>query len=154
MNRIAALLPASNVVLDLDVATKGECFAAVARLFERASGLPQASVAASLAAREKLGSTALGQGIAIPHGRIPRLAQAQGAFVRLRAPIAFDAPDGRPVDQVFVLLVPEQATEQHLELLSELAQMFSERGFRARLAAATDAAGIEAVFRSWQPQGA
>jgi nitrogen PTS system EIIA component len=154
VNRIAALLQAANVVVDLDVASKAECFAAVAALFEQTSGLPRASVAASLAAREKLGSTGLGQGIAIPHGRIPRLTHARGAFVRLRAPIAFDAPDGKPVDQLFVLLVPEQATEQHLELLSELAQMFSERAFRARLAAAKDAAAIEAAFRDWQPGSA
>ena len=151
MNQIAALLSAGNVVVDLDAGSKGEFFAAVGKLFEQASDLPAAGVAASLAAREKLGSTGLGQGIAIPHGRIPRLAQATGAFARLRAPIAFDAPDGKPVEQLFVLLVPEQATDEHLELLSELAQMFSERSFRERLAAAHDPAAIVAVFRSWQP---
>ena len=112
---------------------------------------PRASVAASLSAREKLGSTGLGQGIAIPHGRIARLAEAIGAFARLRAPIAFDAPDGKPVDRIFVLLVPEQATDQHLQLLSELAQMFSERAFRDRLSAAEDEAALAAVFRDWQP---
>ena len=108
MNPIAALLPVSNIVVDLDVATKADCFAAVGALFERTAGLAQASVASSLAAREKLGSTGLGQGIAIPHGRIKGLKQARGAFVRLRQPVAFDAPDGKPVSQVFVLLVPEQ----------------------------------------------
>ena len=151
MNHISALLPVSNIVVDLDVASKAECFAAVAALFERTAGLVKANVAASLAAREKLGSTGLGQGIAIPHGRIPKLSRALGAFVRLRAPIAFDAPDGKPVDQLFVLLVPEQATDQHLQLLSELAQMFSERAFRERLATAANADEIHAVFRGWQP---
>lgn len=149
--RIAALLPASRIVVDLDVASKPECFAAIAKVFEETAGLPRASVASSLAAREKLGSTGLGYGIAIPHGRIPRLAEAKGAFVRLRAPIAFDAPDAKPVDQLFVLLVPEQATDQHLALLSELAQMFSERAFRERLAAAKSAGDIQAVFGAWQP---
>ena len=152
MNQISALLPVSNIVVDIDVASKAECFAAVAALFERTAGLVKANVAASLAAREKLGSTGLGQGIAIPHGRIPKLSRALGAFVRLRAPIAFDAPDGKPVDQLFVLLVPEQATDQHLQLLSELAQMFSERAFRERLATAANADEIHAVFRGWQPQ--
>ena len=151
MNQIAALLPTTNIVVDLDVASKAECFAAMGKLFEATSGLPKASVAASLAAREKLGSTGLGQGIAIPHGRIPRLAHALGAFVRLKTPIAFDAPDAKPVDQLFVLLVPEQATDQHLQLLSELAQMFSERTFRERLAAATTAVEIQTAFRGWQP---
>lgn len=152
MNQISALLPVSNIVVDIDVASKAECFAAVAALFERTAGLVKANVAASLAAREKLGSTGLGQGIAIPHGRIARLSAAIGAFARLRTPIAFDAPDGKPVDQVFVLLVPEQATDQHLQLLSELAQMFSERAFRDRLMAAKDAAALAGIFRGWQPQ--
>ena len=70
MNQIAALLPAANIIVDLDVATKAQFFAAMGDVFERGAGLPHAGVAASLAAREKLGSTGLGQGIAIPHGRI------------------------------------------------------------------------------------
>lgn len=150
MNQIAALLPPSNIVVDLDVGSKAALFTAIGDVFERSANLPRARVAASLAAREKLGSTGLGQGIAIPHGRIARLPEAVGAFARLRAPIAFDAPDGRPVDQVFVLLVPEQATDQHLQLLSELAQMFSQRAFRDRLAAAQDAAEIAALFHGFQ----
>lgn len=153
MNPIAALLPASNIIVDLDVASKAQFFASVGGVFERSAGLPQASVAASLAAREKLGSTGLGQGIAIPHGRIQHLRGAIGAFVRLRAPIAFDAPDGKPVDQLFVLLVPEQATDQHLQLLSELAQMFSERAFRERLGTAKDATALAEAFRNWRPGG-
>ncbi|HXR56772.1 MAG TPA: PTS sugar transporter subunit IIA [Casimicrobiaceae bacterium] len=152
MNQIAALLPASNIIVDLDVASKAALFGAMGEVFERSANLPRASVAASLSAREKLGSTGLGQGIAIPHGRIARLPAAIGAFARLRAPIAFDAPDGKPVDQVFVLLVPEQATDQHLQLLSELAQMFSERAFRDRLSAANDEAALAAVFGDWQPR--
>ena len=150
MNQIAALLPASNIIVDLDVASKPQFFAAVGGLFEHSAGLSQSRVAASLAAREKLGSTGLGQGIAIPHGRIPHLPAATGAFVRLRAPIAFDAPDGKPVDQLFVLLVPEQATDQHLQLLSELAQMFSERTFRERLSQAQDAQTVADVFSGWR----
>ena len=152
MNQIAALLPASNILVDLDVGSKAALFGTMGEVFERSAGLSRAGVAASLAAREKLGSTGLGQGIAIPHGRIARLSAAIGAFARLRTPIAFDAPDGKPVDQVFVLLVPEQATDQHLQLLSELAQMFSERAFRDRLMAAKDAAALAGIFRGWQPQ--
>ena len=107
------------------------------------------TITASLAAREKLGSTGLGQGIAIPHGRIRGLTEARGAFARLQTAIPFDAPDGKPVSQVFVLLVPEQATDLHLQLLSELAQMFSERSFRDRLAAAASTAELASVFRDW-----
>ncbi|MCC7041290.1 MAG: PTS sugar transporter subunit IIA [Burkholderiales bacterium] len=150
MNQIAHLLDPSNIALDLDVASKARLFEAVGALFA-ASGLDAASIATSLATREKLGSTGLGQGIAIPHGRIKGLKQARGAFVRLREPVAFDAPDGKPVSQVFVLLVPEQATDLHLQLLSELAQMFSERAFRERLATATSPTDLLALFRAWEP---
>ena len=142
MNQIAELLPAANILLDLDARSKGDLFDAVGRLFATGNGLDGAQVVGSLHAREKLGSTGLGQGIAIPHGRIKGLAEARGAFVRLKTPIAFDAPDGRPVGKVFVLLVPEHATEQHLQLLSELAQMFSEKRFREALAAAPDATAL------------
>ncbi|HEY1327022.1 MAG TPA: PTS sugar transporter subunit IIA [Casimicrobiaceae bacterium] len=152
MNQIAALLQADRIVLDLDVANKARLFEAAGRLFERDAGLAPAAVAASLAAREKLGSTGLGQGIAIPHGRIRGLTHAIGGFVRLGHGIDFDAPDAKPVTQVFVLLVPEHATDQHLQLLSELAQMFSERAFRERLAHAADAAALERVFAEWQPR--
>jgi len=151
MNQIASLLPASNIRLDLAAGSKAGLFDAVGSLFEATCGLARGTVVGSLVAREKLGSTGLGQGVAIPHGRIKGLSEAQGAFISLADPIAFDAPDGKPVAQVFVLLVPEQATEKHLQLLSELAQMFSDRSFRERLAAAPDAAAVHALFRDWRP---
>jgi nitrogen PTS system EIIA component len=151
MNQISQLLPAANIMIDLDAGSKSQLFSAVGRLFEENRGLKSGLIVDSLVAREKLGSTGLGQGIAIPHGRIKGLTEAQGAFARLKAPIAFDAPDGKPVAQIFVLLVPEHATEQHLQLLSELAQMFSEKGFRERLAAAADARAVHEIFRAWEP---
>jgi len=151
MSQIASLLPTGNILLDLDAASKGRLFEAVGVLFEANQGLAKKVVVDSLHAREKLGSTGLGQGIAIPHGRIRGLAEAQGAFVRLKSPIPFDAPDGKPVAQVFVLLVPAQATEKHLQLLSELAQMFSEASFRESLASPTDADGVRKVFDDWEP---
>ena len=151
MSEIASLLPTGNILLDLDAGSKARLFEAVGALFEVNQGLATKVVVDSLQAREKLGSTGLGQGIAIPHGRIRGLAEAQGAFVRLKSPIPFDAPDGKPVAQVFVLLVPAQATEKHLQLLSELAQMFSETSFRESLASPADAAGVRKVFDEWEP---
>ena len=153
MNRIAQLLPQSNVAVGVDAANKRDLFASVAGLFEASGGVGRGAVVDALSAREKLGSTGLGQGIAIPHGRIKGLKDARGAFLRLAQPIPFDAPDGRPVNQVFVLLVPEQATDLHLQLLSELAQMFSDRDFREKLGGASDAAALVALFRAWQPAG-
>jgi nitrogen PTS system EIIA component len=153
MNQIAELLPAGNVALDVDAATKPRLFEAVAALFERDTHVAPATIVASLTAREKLGSTGLGQGIAIPHGRLKGLTEARGAFIRLATPIPFDSPDGKPVSQVFVLLVPEHATDRHLQLLSELAQMFSERAFRERLAAARSGDEVHALIRDWEPAG-
>jgi len=150
MNQIAGLLPVANILLDLDVANKKRVFEQVGLLFENHHGIGRTVVYDSLFAREKLGSTGLGQGIAIPHGRIKGLPEALGAFVRTRAPIPFDSPDGRGVAQIFVLLVPEQATDRHLQILSELAQMFSDKAFRERIAGAADAQSVHQLFAQWQ----
>ena len=151
MNQIAQLLPETNILLDLEATSKKRLFEQVGQLFEDRAQIARSVVFDSLFAREKLGSTGLGQGIAIPHGRIRGLGQPLGAFVRPRQPIPFDAPDGKPVGQVFVLLVPEHATEEHLQLLSELAEMFSERAFRDQLAGASDPASLHRLFCTWEP---
>lgn len=148
MNRIVTLLPASNILLDVEVSSKKRMFEQVGLLFENHQGVARSLVFDSLFAREKLGSTGLGQGVAIPHGRIKGLKQAAGAFVRLKTPVPFDAPDGRAVNLLFFLLVPEQATEHHLEILSELAQRFAERSFRDALVAAPDSAAVVALFQN------
>jgi PTS system nitrogen regulatory IIA component len=88
--------------------------------------------------------------VAIPHGRIKGLKETLGAFFRLTTPVQFDAPDGHPVNLLFVLLVPEAATEKHLQLLSELAQMFSDKNFRESLTSAPDAAALHALFAQWR----
>lgn len=154
MNLISKLLPLSNVQVGLDASSKKRVFEQAGLLFENNQGIGRSTVFDSLFAREKLGSTGLGQGVAIPHGRIKGLKEAVGAFLRLAAPVQFDAPDGKPVSFLFVLLVPEQATEQHLQILSELAQMFSDRAFREQLAAAADADAIHALFTGWETHAA
>ena len=146
MNQIAKLLPLENIALDLDASSKKRVFEQAGLLFEKNQGIARSTVFDSLFAREKLGSTGLGQGIAIPHGRIKGLKEATGAFLRLAAPVAFDSPDGKPVSLLFVLLVPEQATEQHLQILSELAQRFSDRVCREALSAAPDSTAIRQLF--------
>jgi PTS system nitrogen regulatory IIA component len=151
MNLIAKLLPPSNILLDLDVTSKKRMFEQAGLLFENNQGLARGMVFDSLFARERLGSTGLGQGVAIPHGRIKGLKDAVGAFVRLATPVPFDAPDGKHVTLVFFLLVPEQATERHLQILSELAQMFSDRELRDQLATAIDAGSLHQTITAWQP---
>jgi len=154
MNLIATLLPPSNIVLDVDVTSKKRLFEQAGLLFENNQGVARSLVFESLFARERLGSTGLGQGVAIPHGRIKGLKEAVGAFVRLAHPVPFDAPDGKPVNLVFVLLVPEHATEQHLQILSELAQLFSDRDLRERLATDTDPSSLHQHIITWQPHAA
>jgi PTS system nitrogen regulatory IIA component len=154
MNLIARLLPLSNVIADLDVSSKKRVFEQAGLLFENNNHVARSQVFDSLFAREKLGSTGLGQGIAIPHGRIKGLKDACGAFVRMKQPIAFDAPDGQPVNLIFILLVPDRATDVHLQILSELAQMFSDPSFRDKLAAARDAAELHELITQWQPHAA
>jgi PTS system nitrogen regulatory IIA component len=154
MSLVAKLLPPANVLLDLQVSSKKRLFEQVGLLFENNHGIGRSLVFDSLFARERLGSTGLGQGVAIPHGRIKGLKDALGAFVRLAQPVPFDAPDAKPVALLFVLLVPEQATEKHLQILSELAQMFSDRALREAMAAAADAGALHQLIAAWQPDAA
>ncbi|MBK7686547.1 MAG: PTS IIA-like nitrogen regulatory protein PtsN [Rhodocyclaceae bacterium] len=149
-NHIASLLCPERIVVDLDVGSKKRVFEQAGLLFENNQQLARSTVYDALFAREKLGSTGLGLGVAIPHGRIKGLKSATAAFFRLVSPIPFDAPDGVGVQLVFVLLVPQSANEQHLQLLSELAQMFSERRFRELLQAAPDSAALLELFSNWQ----
>jgi len=146
MSQITQLLPLENILLDLEASSKKRVFEHVGLLFENYLGIARSTVFDSLFAREKLGSTGLGQGVAIPHGRIKGLRDATGAFVRLSAPVPFDSPDGKPVTLLFILLVPEVATEQHLQILSELAQHFSDRNCREALAKAPDAHAVRQLF--------
>ena len=151
MNLIAQLLPVSNVMLDVDVSSKKRVFEQVGLLFENHHHIARSQVFDSLFTREKLGSTGLGQGVAIPHGRIKGLKEARGALVRMKQPVPFDAPDGQAVGLIFVLLVPDRATDVHLQILSELAQMFSDKAFRERLLAAPSALDLHLLITQWQP---
>lgn len=150
MNLISKILHPDNVLLDSESSSKKRVFERVGLLFENNQQIARSTVFDSLFAREKLGSTGLGEGVAIPHGRITKLRDATAAFVKTTHPIAFDAPDGAPVELIFVLLVPERATDLHLQILGELAQMFSDPEFRRQLNACADAASIHALFVNWE----
>ncbi|HWH40976.1 MAG TPA: PTS IIA-like nitrogen regulatory protein PtsN [Usitatibacter sp.] len=151
MNLLARLLPVNHVLLGLDVSSKKRLFEQIGLLFENSRQIPRARVFDSLFEREKLGSTGLGYGVAIPHGRIRTLKEPVCAFVRTATPIAFEAPDGQPVNLVFALLVPEHATEAHLEILSELAQMFSDPDLRERLVRVEDIQAAHRLITEWSP---
>ncbi len=150
MSLISKILPLENVLLDSESASKKRVFERVGLLFENTHNIARSQVFDSLFAREKLGSTGLGQGVAIPHGRVKGLRDAAAAFIKMQNPIPFDAPDGLPVNFIFVLLVPERATDLHLQLLGELAQMFSDKSFREKLQNTDIPAEIHQLFTDWR----
>jgi PTS system nitrogen regulatory IIA component len=154
MSLLASLIPASRVALDVAAQDKRAVFEQAAALLEAETGIKRGHILDGLLARERMGSTGLGQGIAIPHGRVRGLKSAAGCFLRTRTPIAFDAPDDEPVRLIFVLLEPEKSTDAHLEILSQLAEMFSDREMRTALAAAPDALAAQRLIAGWHARTA
>jgi nitrogen PTS system EIIA component len=151
MNRLAAILPVTNVLVDLDATSKKRVFEHAGLIFENQHVVARALVTDNLFARERLGSTGLGHGVAIPHGRIKGLKNPLAAVVRVRQPIPFDAPDEMPVSLMIFLLVPEAATQRHLEILSEIAELLSDRELRERLKSQADASGVHQIITEWVP---
>ena len=146
MKLLSRILPPENVLLDVAVTSKKRALEQIALLFENNQGLERASVFDSLFARERLGSTGLGNGVAVPHGRIKSLERAWAAFARLAEPVAFDSPDGKPVDLLVVIVVPEEATQQHLDILAEVAQCLSDESIVEMLRSEPDASRIHAML--------
>jgi PTS system nitrogen regulatory IIA component len=143
---LAQLLPQDHVLLGLQAADREALFAQLSQSFEALCGVPAATVTAALASREALGSTGLGQGLAVPHGHMERIPRPVAMYVRLAAPIPFDAPDGQPVSDVVALLVPQWADSAHLHLLADVAQSFCDQHFREQLHGCADAAAVCRLF--------
>lgn len=150
MNLITNILPLSNILIDLEATSKKRVFEQAGLVFENNQGIARSDVFDSLFLRERLGSTGLGEGVAIPHGRIKGLTEAAGAFIRLSKAVPFEAPDSHPVYLLFVLLVPEEANERHLQLLAELAQIFNDSSIRQQLACVETPEKALEIFTSWQ----
>ncbi len=151
MTLLAKLLPLSHISLDMDVTSKKRLFEQIGLLFENENRVARANVFDALFAREKLGSTGLGLGVAIPHGRLKGLRETLVAFIRSKEGVPFESPDGAPVRLVFAMLVPEHATEQHLNMLSELAQLFSDADLRERLLVEGDLGEVHRLLSEWTP---
>lgn len=154
MNLISKSLSIARVALDMDITSKKRLFEQIGLMFENENRIARSNVFDALFAREKLGSTGLGLGVAIPHGRIKQLRDTLAVFVRSREGIPFDAPDDEPVRLVYAMLVPEHANEQHLNMLSELSQMFSDAGLREELLSVDDPAVIHQLLTEWSPYAA
>ena len=144
-------LPPSNVLVNVEASSKKRVFEHAGLLFENQHAIARGLVTDNLFARERLGSTGLGHGVAIPHGRIKGLKNPLAAVLRVQQPIPFDAPDDEPVLLLIFLLVPEAATQRHLEILSEIAEMLSDRELRERLKTEGDAVKLHELIANWEP---
>ena len=149
MNALGEILRATDVALDVDADGRDALLAFAAELLGRNHGLSEPDVRSALAAREGLGCTSLGHGVALPHARMAGLAVPAAAFVRTKAPVAFGSADGKPVLCFLVLLVPAGASEAHLKLLAEAAALLNDPAFRAAVRGAEDPADVARLFAQW-----
>ncbi len=145
MSIFKEILKPEYIRLDVPLQSKKRVFEQAGLLFEPVLGIARRTIFDAFFARERLGSTGLGKGIAIPHGRLPRLTQTVGAFVRLNKPILFESPDGLPVDLLFLLLLSDSNAE-HLQILASLAQVLSQESVCQELRAAKDENAIWQLF--------
>lgn len=150
MNRLASILTTEHVLVQVDISSKKRAFEEAGLLFENLHGLSRALVTDSLFSRERLGSTGLGHGVAIPHGRIKGLKSPMAAVFQLARPIGFEAPDELAVGLMIFLLVPEAATQKHLEILSEIAEMLSDAELREKLMVSPTVADLHGLITGWQ----
>ena len=135
--RLISLLEPARIRCDVQAVSKKRVLESLSELLVEGTGIPITphAVFDCLVGRERLGSTGLGFGVALPHGRMAKIVQPVGAFLRIDEGVDFDSPDGDRVDLVFGLLVPEESTEEHLQILSELAERFSQPALRQALRA-------------------
>ena len=140
MNRLSQILPPAQILVGLEATSKKRAFEEAGLLFENLHGLNRALVTDSLFARERLGSTGLGHGVAIPHGRIKGLKAPLAAVFQLAVPI---------VRLLIFLLVPEAATQKHLEILSEIAELLSDGGLREQLKLSSSATELHQLIATW-----
>lgn len=150
MNRLTSILPVAQVLVGVEATSKKRAFEEAGLLFENLHGLSRALVTDSLFARERLGSTGLGHGVAIPHGRIKGLKSPMAAVFLLGQAIGFDAPDEQPVSLLIFLLVPEAATQKHLEILSEIAELLSDNGLRESIKTSSSSEELHRLIAQWR----
>jgi len=150
MQTLAQILTPGRTVCRATGGSKKRLFETIAKLIsDDQLSLPSSDVFTQLIAREKLGSTGLGKGIAIPHCRISNCTHPLGSLLTLEEPINFDAPDGEPVDLLFVLLVPDEAHQQHLDILAQVAGLFSQAEFCEQLRRAKDSSALFQLATTW-----
>ena len=152
---IIDLIAPGRIVCNSPVASKKRVIEVLSELLATGQAdLNPRPIFDSLIGRERLGSTGLGHGVALPHGRFSQTQTAIGAFIKLEKGVDFDAIDRQPVDLVFGLLVPDHYTDEHLKILQLLAEMFSDQTLCQRLRAADSDPALFAQLRDWRPVAA
>lgn len=150
MQDISALLSPQRCLCRVDDGGKKRLFERIADVIgSEIETFHPGDLVAGMLAREKIGSTALGGGIAIPHCRLAECDRPRGALITLSKPIDFDAPDDEHVDLLFALVVPKEATQEHLNILADLARLFSQVDFCDALRACEDSSALHAATLEW-----
>jgi PTS system nitrogen regulatory IIA component len=144
--KISDIIDTGAVLPSLKAATKKQVLQDVAQHLARLVAIDQRIIFETLLTREKLGSTGLGQGIAMPHGRLPGLSHVTGFFAKLAVPVDYDSVDGKPVDLVFALLSPDHAGADHLTALAKISRIMRSPAALSKLRATNTAEGLYAVL--------
>lgn len=143
---LADLIPSGGVSVDLGASSRKQALQAMSDIAAERTGLPARAIFDAVLQRERLGSTGVGQGVAIPHARLTGINDVVGIFARLRTPVDFESIDGRPADIIFMLLAPEDAGAEHLKALARVSRMLRREDVRQRLRAAPDNEAVHAVL--------
>lgn len=149
--KLEQLISKDSVVCNADISSKKRALELLAELLAKESAVADSfDIFQHLTEREKLGSTSLGHGVAIPHTRTSSNDKVIGAFIKLEHGIDFDSPDNKPTDLLFALMVPEHCTDEHLEILSDLASCFNDDVLRGYLRSANTSQELYEVLTGWQ----
>lgn len=140
------LIPSGGAAVDFGASSRKQALQAMSETAANATGLNARTILEAVLQRERLGSTGVGQGVAIPHARLPGIQEVMGFFMRLRTPVDFESIDGQPADLIFLLLAPEDASAEHLKALARVSRLLRREEVRRRLRAAPDAAAVYAVL--------
>ena len=152
---LAKVIPVERVTVHQSASSKKRLLEQMAKLLAGPGDVLNCNaVAQTLIERERLGSTGIGHGVALPHGRVTGLDAPLGAFATLDSAVDFDAIDGQPVDLVFGLLVPSEATDEHLRILARLAAMFNDAGLRDALRKAGSREAVFDLLTGWKDTSA
>lgn len=152
--KIGEIISSASIELAMQASSKKRVLENLSELLSKNTDMETSSIFQTITERERIGSTGIGEGIAIPHSRIKGLQKPVGAFAILEKQIDFDSIDQKPVNLVFALIVPEEASEEHLQLLAQLAKIFSDSKTKEKLLEANSPDSALLLFQEFNPNQA